>query len=248
MNLSKTLQVLAAAALLGTASAFAGALDEGNAAFQKGDYPAAIRAYETAIAAHGPSAGAYYNLAIAQIKEGQRAQAAVSLHRALMLEPGMADARISLSEIERSQGVPLAKSNWLDLVAEKVPLSLVAGVGSAILWAGMFGLVFLIIRGKGNFGLLATGLVILIFGAALLGTGVLADPRLSQAQIGVIVAEKGAKLLSAPADQSPTVAALPPASSVQVIRKSGDWTYCEAATGEKGWLPSASVERVVPAT
>ena len=56
--------------------------------------------------AQGPSAGLYYSLGIAEQKDGQRAQAAVNLRRAIMLDPRMVDARMALSEIERSQGVP----------------------------------------------------------------------------------------------------------------------------------------------
>ena len=92
--------------LLATVCVRADTIADGNAAFAKGDFPAAIRAFESALATQGPSAGLYYSLGIAEQKDGQRAQAAVNLRRAIMLDPRMADARMALSEIDRSQGVP----------------------------------------------------------------------------------------------------------------------------------------------
>ncbi len=97
-------------------------IQDGNAAFAKGEFAAAIRAFESALATQGPSAGLYYSLGVAQQKDGQRAQAAVNFRRAIMLDPRMVDARMALSEIERSQGVPPARSTWRELVAERMPL------------------------------------------------------------------------------------------------------------------------------
>ena len=81
-------------------------IEDGRAAFAKGDYPSAADAFKSALSSQGPSAGLYYSLAMAQQKSGERAQAALNLRRAIMLDPRMTDARMALSEIERSQGVP----------------------------------------------------------------------------------------------------------------------------------------------
>ena len=97
-------------------------IQDGNASFAKGDFAAAIRAFESALATQGPSAGLYYSLGIAKQKDGQRAQAAADLRRAIMLDPRMVDARMALSEIERSQGVPSVPASWRELVADRAPL------------------------------------------------------------------------------------------------------------------------------
>ena len=62
---------------------YADSILEGRAAFAKGDYPAAAEAFRSALSTNGPSAGLYYNLAMAEQKSGRRAEAAVSLRRAL---------------------------------------------------------------------------------------------------------------------------------------------------------------------
>ena len=111
-------------------------IQDGNAAFAKGEFAAAIRAFESALATQGPSAGLYYSLGIAQQKDGQRPQAAVNFRRAIMLDPRMVDARMALSEIERSQGVPSVPSSWRELVAERAPLRLLMIAGCALAWLG----------------------------------------------------------------------------------------------------------------
>lgn len=227
--------------------AWADTVQDGNAAFAKGDFPAAVRAYETALAAGPKSAGLYYNLATAQLKAGERPQAALNLRRALMLDPGFADARVSLSEIERSQGVPVVKDDWQTQVAAKAPLSAILIVGAVLFWIGAFLILAALLRQKKFVPVLA-GVILLIFGTVVALVGALADPKLSERDSGVIVAGSDVPLLSAPADQSATLTKLAPAASVQVIRESGEWTYCQAPGGEKGWLPSSSIQRVVPAT
>jgi len=222
-------------------------VQDGNAAFAKGDFPAAVRAYETALASGPKSAGLYYNLATAQLKAGERPQAALNLRRALMLDPGFTDARVSLSEIERSQGVPAVKESWQTKVAAKVPLTAVFVSGAVAFWVGAFVVLAGLFRKK-KFAPILAGVILVVLGAVVFATGVWADPKLADRNAGVIVAAEEVSLLSAPADQSATLTKLAPSAGVHVIRESGEWTYCQAPGGEKGWLPSNSLQRVIPAT
>ena len=121
-------------------------IQDGNASFAKGDFAAAIRAFESALATQGPSAGLYYSLGIAKQRDGQRAQAAVDLRRAIMLDPRMVDARMALSEIERSQGVPSVPASWREFVAERAPLKVLLITGCALAWLGAFPLLFVSFR------------------------------------------------------------------------------------------------------
>jgi hypothetical protein len=220
---------------------------DGKAAFAKGGYPAAVEAFRSALSTNGPSAGLYYNLAMAEQKSGQRAEAALSLRRALTLDPRMVDARIALSEIERSQGVPLAPSNWREIVAEHVPIKTLLIVGCALVWLGAFLLLFAIFARGGRMLLMAGAAFLLISGAGIFLLGYLADPRVSDRNVAVVRASEGVPLLSSPATQSATVTRLPAASSVRILQERGEWTFCSAPSGEKGWAPSKSLEAVVPA-
>ena len=229
-----------------TMSVQADAIQDGNAAFAKGDYPAAIRAFESALATQGPSAGLYYSLGIAKQKDGQRAQAAVNLRRAIVLDPRMVDARMALSEIERSQGVSSVPAGWRELVAERAPLKVLLMTGCALAWLGAFLLLFVVFARARRLLLLAGALGLVAAGTGLFLIGYLADPRVSERDVAVVSEKEGATLLSAPADQSATVMRLPGAASLRILRRSGEWTFCSAPGGERGWVPGKSLEPVVP--
>ena len=232
--------------LLLTISVQADTIHDGNAAFSKGDFAAAILAFESALASQGPSAGLYYSLGIAKQKNGQRAQAAVDLRRAIMLDPRMVDARMALSEIERSQGVVSVPASWRESVAERVPLEALLITGCTLVWLGAFFVLFAVFLRAGRLLPLAVALGLVAAGTGLFLVGYLADPRVSERNVAVVSEKEGVTLLSAPADQSATVIRLPGAASVRILGRSGDWTFCSAPGGERGWAPGKSLEPVVP--
>jgi tetratricopeptide (TPR) repeat protein len=251
INLPSVIRFCSLAVLLAMAGSMtvlqADPLQEGAAAFGQRDYAAAARAYETAIASSGPSAGLYYNLAMAQMKDGKRPEAALNLHRAIMLDPRMVDARVSLSEIERSQGVPLVSAGWRGKVAEKVSLPALFVTGSVLAWLGAFLLLYTVFKKGRKFLPALASIFLLVLGGALFAAGVLSDPRIESRSAAVILADGGATLLAAPADQSATVTRLPAGASLRILQRSGEWTYCETLKGEKGWTPSQALQPVVPA-
>ena len=222
-------------------------IEDGRAAFAKGDYPSAADAFKSALSSQGPSAGLYYSLAMAQQKSGERAQAALNLRRAIMLDPRMTDARMALSEIERSQGVPPGPSDWRELVAERAPTNMLLIAGCALAWLGAFLLLFVIFARAARIVPLAGAAGLLAVGIGIFAFGYLADPRVSERNVAVVCESEGIPLRSAPADQSPAVTRLPSAAPVQILQQRGEWTFCSAPSGEKGWAPTKSLEPVVPA-
>lgn len=234
----------------GSISGFAGALAEADAAFTAGDYPAAMRAYESALSSEGPSAGLYYNLAMTQLRQAQPGEAALSLRRAILLDPQMVDARVALSDLDRSQGVAAAPSGWMkrwrEIVAEKVPLKALVIAGSVIAWAGAFLMLHAIFRSKKRFWPVTGAFGMLVIGKCLFLVAYLSDPRVSERDAAVVLAGTGASLLAAPADQSTVVTKVPAGANVYVHRRSGEWSYCETPNGEKGWTSTKSLERVIP--
>jgi SH3-like domain-containing protein len=87
---------------------------------------------------------------------------------------------------------------------------------------------------------------LLALGKGIFFVAYLSDPRIAERRAAVVLSEGGATLLSAPADQSAVIAKIPAGGSVHVRRRSGDWSYCETPSGEKGWTATKSLERVVP--
>ncbi len=218
---------------------------EAISAYEAGDFAKAAREFETALASGPKSAGLYFNLGQALKKQGETGPAALNLRRALMLDPRLMDARISLSDIERSKGIPLAPANWKDQFVERVPLQPLMVLGFIMFWLGAFLWLILAFRHFGNRLSLIAGLVLAVLGAGLFILTYIADPRFEWRDGAVVVAADGASLLTAPAERSPLVAKLPAASLLRVIKTSGEWAYAKANDGNSGWLPLNTITDLV---
>jgi len=240
------LLALAVALFLSGGAVFADAVTDGFTAFEKSDFPAAVRAFETAVSANPPSAGLYYNLGLSQRKNDQGPEAAVSFRRALMLDPRMIDARMALSDLERAFGISLAPANWKTILAEKVPLAPLLYGGFTVFWIGAFVFVFAIFRSPARPGQTTAGVVLGVFGAVLFYAAFASDPRYSDRDLAVIGGSGETTLHSVPADRSDLVAKLPAGSPVRLLSQNGAWAYCETTTGARGWTQSSVILPVRP--
>ena len=101
---------------------------EGDSAYIKEDYAAAIQIYE-ALLKNGEAADVYYNLGNSYYKIGEIAKAVLNYERALLLQPGNGDIRANLE---------VARAKTIDKV-EPVPEVFFVSVGFIL------GIVFLIV-------------------------------------------------------------------------------------------------------
>ena len=76
---------------------------EGDSAYIKEDYAAAIQIYE-ALLKNGEAADVYYNLGNSYYKRGEIAKAVLNYERALLLQPGNGDIRANL-EVARAKTI-----------------------------------------------------------------------------------------------------------------------------------------------
>ena len=76
---------------------------EGDSAYIKEDYAAAIQIYE-ALLKNGEAADVYYNLGNSYYKIGEIAKAVLNYERALLLQPGNGDIRANL-EVARAKTI-----------------------------------------------------------------------------------------------------------------------------------------------
>jgi tetratricopeptide (TPR) repeat protein len=207
-------------------------------AYQEGDFTKAARDFETALSAGEPSAGNYFNLGLAYRKAGEPALAAMNFRRAIMLDPQMMDARMALSDVERAQGIPLPPVDWKGWMAERVDLAVALVVGFTLFWVGAFWFLALAARARAGFFSMAAATLLCIAGTSAFVAAYLSDPRFIWRSASVAI-DPGA-LLSAPADRSGKVAPVPAGAVVEVLRKSGDWSYCRLPDGTEGWLPDTT--------
>ncbi len=226
--------------------AMAEPVSDAISAYESGDFSKAARDFETALASGPKSAGLYFNLGQALKKQGETGSAALNFRRALMLDPRLMDARISLSDIERSKGIPLLPAGWKDQLIERVPLYPLLVSGFVLFWLGAFLWLVLAFQQSRNRLGLVVGLVLALLGGAIFTLAYIADPRFQWRDGAVVVAADGVSLLSAPAERSPLVAKLPAASSLRIIRTSGEWAYAKLGDGKSGWLPQNTITELLP--
>lgn len=244
MNISPRIFLTAALALSGLAQSLSASQDA-ITAYREGDFSKAAREFETSLAAGEPSAGGYYNLGLAYRKAGEPARAALNFRRAIMLDPQMMDARMALSDVERSQGIPLPPVDWRTWMAEHASLSVLLILGFVVFWIGAYWFLVMATRARAGFLAIATAAILCMAGSAIFVAAYLADPRFIWRSASVAI-DPGA-LLSAPSDRSEKVAPLPAGAVVHVLRKSGDWTYCRLPDGTEGWLAgSTTLQPLLP--
>lgn len=233
-------------ALAGLGAIAAAPVEDAFDAYAKGDYSSAARGFETALATNGPSAGLYYDLAMALKKSDDPAGAALNLRRAITLAPQFADARMALSEIERSAGIPLAAGSWRSWLAEYAPLNALLFLGFCVFWVGAFTLLFQFFRPKASVLAISAGFLLCAAGASSFTAAYFSDLRFAWRDMAVVVNSGGTKLSADPSERAEAVARLAPASPLVARQASGTWTYCTLADGRGGWVPAADIAKVIP--
>jgi hypothetical protein len=236
------------------AASSVGAQDEivesGNQYYQAGDYPAAIEAYEAVLAEGFESSDLFYNLGNAYFKTGQLGRSILSWERALVLEPGEADALANL-ELARSLTAdeiePLPRFWLLSVVwwwVELIPrfwLVLAVAVGWLVSTVG----VVTRILGRTD-GMRLTGLWTAAAGFVLvlvLGTNlVVRELGIGTPERAVILSES-VPVRSAPAaDDDLTLFEVHEGTRVRVDERTDEWAEIVLEDGKVGWVPVTVME------
>lgn len=220
-------------------------VETATTAYESGDFAKASRDFETALASGEKSFGLYYNLAMSQRKEGQAGNAMLNLRRAILLEPRNVDARVALSDLERSKGIPMPAPDWKAKGAEHVPLLPFLVGGFVVFWAGAFLALFGAFQTRG-YGRLVGGVLLAVVGAAIFSAAYVSDPRFAWRESSIVTSSEGATLLKSPAERSEAVAKLPSGSMVRIVRTNGEWSYAKLPDGKSGWLLAGGLTRIVP--
>lgn len=221
------------------------ALAKANLEMKVEDYPKAIAAYEAMIEDGHVSAEVYYNLGVALEKSGRVVDSALNYRRALVLDPGLRSASNNLALLAVDQGFAVRSRTWLSDVVAVVHPGWLQGLGAMLSWIGLGGLVVGIIGQKRRW-LTVGGLVAAVTGGGLFAMGVVADPRVADANLAVVTRVGGTDALTGPAKNSSSVDQLAAGSAVGVLSLRGAWTYVELVDGAKGWVAADSLTMVVP--
>lgn len=220
--------------------------EEANEMLHAGNTHAAAAAYEQLIAEGIQSSAVCANLGRALQQQGNVATASLYYHRALMLNPRQQVARQGLAELGGRNGIPTFPPRWTDGVIERVSLASLVMVGEVFFWAGAFFLVAVIFRSRCKVTSLIFSTGCLLVGAFLLGMSRWGDPRIADANLAIVISDRGSSAFHQPVETSSLVASLPPGSPVAVLSEQGNWNYCQLANGSTAWMAASSLSFVNP--
>lgn len=222
-----------------------------QAAFDAADYETAIRLWLEAGPYQDLAADTLYNIGNACYRLGSPGHAALYYRRALVRDPGHAEARQNLRFIERKCGSITVQRPDYQYTLARLPLSIWRGSVWTGAWLAVLGLlVFPATRSGARLRIPAVAAIILapvIASVGLLGWRYYPDdaafsPYADQA---VVLTDKLAVHTDA-SRTSPEVIEAPAGSLCQILRVSGSWLYISFATQTRGWVPADHIERVIP--
>lgn len=219
-------------------------LADARARFADGEFDKAVKLYEQSLETGNPSAAVFYELGRAFGKAGNEARAALNFRRALVLDPRFVPAANALRESNVALGIAPAAASWRTAVLDRVPIDVLAAGGMAVFWLGAFVLLFAVRARRG--GRLAAGGVFVLLGIAAIAAVWLCDPRITLRTEAMVLKTGGAEMLSAPADQSEKVAAMPEGSLVRILSQRGRWFYGRNPAGANGWFLTEGIVPVIP--
>jgi tetratricopeptide (TPR) repeat protein len=224
------------------------AFAEANRRFEAGDHAAAAAAYEALAESGLASAELFYNLGAAKHRLGEGGEAALWMRRALLLEPGMPEARQSLGYL-RSQFAwfEFSEGGLRSLLASLPPVFWRWSV-SLLVWSGLLLLAaaFSLPQWKERRSSAVTWAMLLLMAAFVVARiDRYRERNLAIGNFATVVAPE-TSALTAPAPEAKAVVALPPGSELRLLQQSGPWTYAEIPGDLRGWVRTEAIAPVWP--
>jgi tetratricopeptide (TPR) repeat protein len=221
-------------------------LDAAAAAYDAGDYAAAVAQYEQVLAAGVHDARVYHNLGNAYYESGDLGRALLNYHRALRLDPRRTDTSLQVSLVRGLRvdvqgdecGLLEVIAGTTDGILTRGELLLVAG----LLWAGSFGVLtaYLVRRSEGlRYAAVGLGAAALIALALVLGRVYVEAAR----PLAVVVAPQ-VTVTSGPGTDFTALYTLYAAAELRIIGREGEWVQFALPDGRLGWMPVAAADRV----
>lgn len=224
-------------------AADASAFDQASSAYDRGDFPAAKQAYDQLLATQGWNPTLLFNLANTEFRSGALGRAALLYQRTLWIAPTHRQAADNLHITLERSGTPKPPRDWTAPLHSK-PARDLATLGTALsLWALLASIAFLLLARTRR--TIAASLITL---ASLVGSatcGILLVHNIREDSIALVTTAQATARL-APADRASIAAQLTAGTPVHILSVRGDWTYCTLPNNSQGWLPSASLEELLP--
>ncbi|MBR4293642.1 MAG: tetratricopeptide repeat protein [Bacteroidaceae bacterium] len=223
-----------------------------DSAYVKGDYKAAIEIYESLAANNGESADVYYNLGNAYYKSENIAKAVLNYERALLLNPDDEDIRFNL-ELARSKTVDKVAPEykfflmeWLESIINLLSIS-AWSVLAVVSFVVMLLTLLLFLFGK-SVSTKKTGFIIALFSLFITifaNLSALHRYHYLTERNDAVIMEPSVTAKSTPSNSGTELFVIHEGRKVKISDDSmREWTEIELEDGNKGWIPSSSLERI----
>jgi tetratricopeptide (TPR) repeat protein len=220
---------------------------EGNSLYAKGEFEAAARAYEAALAAGQESAALHYNLGNAYMKLGRPGLAILSWERARRLAPGDADVATNLSFAREQQKIEAEEQLWRRLLlplSERFASASLATVAVALYALALLGLAVRLLwpqaaTAAGRAALV--GAVALAFVAANLADRAV---RYDLAADVVVTRTGETPIRFEPNAEGTAHFSVPEGTLLHVRERRGEWVQVSRTDGRRGWVEGEAVSAV----
>ncbi len=223
-----------------------------DSAYVKGDYKAAIEIYESLAANNGESADVYYNLGNAYYKSENIAKAVLNYERALLLNPDDEDIRFNL-ELARSKTVDKVAPEykfflmeWLEGIINLLSIS-AWSILAVVSFVVMLLTLLLFLFGK-SVSTKKTGFIIALFSLFITifaNLSALHRYHYLTERNNAVIMEPSVTAKSTPSNSGTELFVIHEGRKVKISDDSmREWTEIELEDGNKGWIPSSSLERI----
>jgi tetratricopeptide (TPR) repeat protein len=223
-----------------------------DSAYVKGEYKAAIEIYESLAANNGESADVYYNLGNAYYKSENIAKAVLNYERALLLNPDDEDIRFNL-ELARSKTVDKVAPEykfflmeWLESIINLLSIS-AWSILAVVSFVVMLLTLLLFLFGK-SVSTKKTGFIIALFSLFITifaNLSALHRYHYLTERNDAVIMEPSVTAKSTPSNSGTELFVIHEGRKVKISDDSmREWTEIELEDGNKGWIPSSSLERI----
>lgn len=224
---------------------------QGNQAYQAGNYEQAVAAFEKIIALHKENWQVYYNLGNAYFKQRKTGLAILNYERALRLNRSNEDIRFNLDLaslaitdriLEPPRSVILV---WFDQALKFVSLEQAAGWALLFWWGLLLGLCLVLAGRRESLRRAGRGLAWSAGALCLFFSGVFFMQWYEQRteQYGIVM-DSRVVAHSSPGADATEVFIIHEGAKVKLQEQNGAWQRIRLADGKVGWLKSESVTKI----
>ena len=230
---------------------FSTLMDQGNKAYQSGDFRGALNYYDEVLQSQRQSAPLYYNIGNCYYRLDEFGKAVLFYERAARLKPNDRDIQHNLAVVntklvDRIEPIsPFFLESWWNNTRKLASTKTWAIVGLIFLWGGVLGTLVWIIgktRVWKKWGFLG-GIAAFVLAILCLS---LANSQYwfeKDSNIGILLVDRTILHL-APEMNSPEVRVIHEGVKFKIEGKIENWKKVRLYDGEVGWLPNETLEQI----